>query len=297
MFRFTTLLLVGGCPYVFEQPNLSNVDTDGRTPVTDSDFDGDTGDTEVGGPGAPTLTSLEVTPRLDAVVFTFSVADVENDLVGGSLRVTDGIDTFLVAIPGDLDVWDPFGLSKATVLLGEWIDCDTPSVDRTWTVTPTDFADHVGTSLDAFLHIAALGRLPESGNRWPQDAHRVDEAPPFMGCVTYTYDPDEPGTMREQLFNDLEGVFFVTPESRDYRVSLTWAPDADLDVYVLPDPIVDVDGDGNPDVAAFSTTYSRPEQAVVTADAGDSWLFDPTFFDLVSGGLPPFDGFFLVSPE
>lgn len=292
VFRFSALLLVSGCPYVFSEPDFGNVDDPSGDP-----FVQDSAPDPVGGEGAPSVTSFSVTPRLDGAIVSFSASDAEGDLVGGSVVVTDGTETWTLSIPDDLDRWNPDGVSKATLPLGAWIGCDSPDVDRTFSLVPIDFAGNEGAPRDASFHITTVGTLPENGNRWPQDAHRLDVSPPFMGCVTFEADPDEPGSVREQLFGDVEAMFFVTPLAGAYRVALTWAPAADMDIFVLSDPLLDADGDEIPDVTCESTTYSMPEQTVLSARAGDSWLFDPTFFDLLPGGDPPFDAFFLISPE
>lgn len=295
------LLLLSGCPFVFGPPNLTNVE--GGTPFTDTvegntDLDGDAD------PSAPTVVSFEVVPRMTQVVLHFAIADADNDLVGGSLSVSDGTTGRTFDIPGDVDVWDPLGTS--TILLPmvprpgtqSWLDCNTP-VHETWSAVPIDLEGNVGLSVQASLDIVALGSLPEGDGLGPLGQHVVSEVPPFMGCVGYEIDPDDPRSDNQQLARDVEAIEFTTPPG-GYVAETQWDPanGADIDLYVHFYPIVDV----NPqDMIADSIDFSvtdgpSPEQATWSATNDQAWLMDLLFFQIL-GGEPPFEAQFLVSPE
>ncbi len=225
--RILALTLLGGCPFLFEPPDLSRVDgppvgeadTDTDTDV-DTDTDTDTEPTAETGisPDAPTVLSFEAAPHILTTTFLFSVADLQQDFSGGRLTVTDGTVTEVFEIPADIPDFNGNGLNRVRIdRPAGWIDCES-DLHETWTLVITDRAGHDSAPATAPLDVVAQ-RLPETGNQphdpWPGGT------PPFVACVTRSADPLDATPAGIQLANDYEFVRFELP-SGTFRTELAW---------------------------------------------------------------------------
>ncbi|MCB9687015.1 MAG: hypothetical protein H6735_18390 [Alphaproteobacteria bacterium] len=282
--RPLALLTLTGCPFIFEPPDLSNVDggsdtdtdvftdtdadadadtdsdtdsdtdadTDSDTDAdTDSDTDADTdSDTDTGIPGdPPSVVALHVIPHFDDARLEFSIADVDGDLIGGNIEFSDGTNVFVKQIPGDLDVWDQFGTSMVTVPQPvNRFQCGIDMVQN-WTARATDFAGHRGASFPVTLTVPSYGVLPDRNNNWPQASHQEwqNQDPPLHACTQYEDDPTNAASINTDLRNEVEGMFLDVASASTLRAEIRWMPAADFDVivYVLNSNRGTVDNNGD----------------------------------------------------
>jgi hypothetical protein len=306
-----TVVVLAGCPFLFEPPDESNVPGgDAQNPDGDADTDGDAdsdadsdADTDVD-ENAPSIPSFTVSPRLDSVLVRFSIADLDDDLVGGTIVISNGSSEYPLAIPGEIvPSWEPNGISIVELPTQLPIDCSEP-VNQTWTITATDLAGHSGPAKEFQLGIPAVGVVPE-GFVWPEP-HLVSDFPPFSGCVEYEQaDPDDTTTpVRNQLRADFEAVGFTTPSTGNYIIEVDWdhSNPYDTDVYVyymVGGTTVDLNpADGYADtITSAYTVGDVAEQVTFAATAGDDWMVDFPFWNFYPDTTQPYRAMFLVTPE
>lgn len=300
VMRTSWLWILCGCPYVFGPPDLSEVD--GGPPGAEGDPDTDAEiDTSLDPPASipPVVSSFEVVPRLSEVVLHFALSDPDTELVGSALSLSDGTNQWTVAIPEELDVWEPLGISSVALSIppipgtSSWLDCETP-VHQVWSAIPVDVDGTVGVAVDAALDIEALGLLPEVGqNLWPDDHTVVSEAPPFMGCVSHELRPGGGYEPDVELARDFEALRFTSDDSDIYVAQLVGSNTnpVDINLFVFGWPNVN-------EIAGSSlTSGSGSEQLSWNAGFGESWLVEFPFFSLLGGGSPPFRSQFLIAPR
>ena len=279
-----------GCPYLFDPPDLSHV------PCSGDGCD----DTATLPGSAPTVVQFEVSPRSDGVVVHFALADLDADLVGGSIDLSDGSKHYVLSVPADIDEWEPSGTSTVTLYRGPWLDCTTP-VSESWTLVPTDLAGHAGEAGATELVVAAIGLLPETPqpNLWPTDGATVPNPPPLMGCASWEVDAGDPRPDNQQLREDVEALYVTTPAPGDYVVQLWWTTACDVDLTIYPYPLVDeAPSDGYYDTIATSWNFGNvAEEATFRGIPSESWFVDFDFYEPLQGQSPPFQATFLVTPQ
>src|SRR5688572_23653813 len=100
--------LLGGCPFVFSGPDLSNVDAS-----PDASGTGDTGPQTTGPFDAPDVVSLTGRRALDFLRLEVELFDEDYDLVGGSVELSSSEgDTLSLKIPDDISRWQADGVSS-----------------------------------------------------------------------------------------------------------------------------------------------------------------------------------------
>ncbi len=315
MVRPGAVLFLAGCPYIFGPPDMSNVSDDGGNdddPTdgdadtdsdSDSDADGDTDedtdtiDTDIDPILLPVVTTFDISPRLEALTIQLEVTDVQNDLDGGSLEISDGTDIITLDIPGDLDDWNGQGVLSNHVLPLDktWLfpdldpgvafdpDCDVGS-DLTWSLTAVDAAGHRSAPLETRLVVAAFGVLPE-----PDFPYIAVGVPPFVVCAEFE------GATDFGRYNDFEFVEFSSQTTDTYLFELAWEKQVDLDIllYELPSG---AEVYTYPDGQDFG--YDPPEDLRWPLDGGQGWVAQVRYWETPIGNNdPPYLGRLLVTPE
>ena len=149
------LPLLAGCPYIFGDPDLANVDvglpvdtddtddTDVDT-VTDPDTDTDTDVTPTIPGDPPTVTSGRVAlVFIDRLEIEFSVVDPDADLLGGTLELLDGTNVLQTwNLPEDIPGWDPAAVNPIVHYVT--IPCTGYAPDLQLVVS--DFAGHTSAA-------------------------------------------------------------------------------------------------------------------------------------------------------
>jgi hypothetical protein len=292
------LLALAGCPYIFDEPDTSNVDddkpeTDGDTDAdTDADADSDTDvDTDTDGDAdAPEVLSFDVSPRMNGIVLRFELDDPQDNLDGGAIEVSNGSDEWTIQIPGGIDDWNPSAPSEDLLALdNEWLfpglDAGTPDCgagsDLTWTLTAVDAEDHRSVPASERLVVAGEGIVAEPD--YP--ALPVGSDPPFVICGEF------PQSGEVGRSNDIDIFTFVTPEAGTYWFELEWQETADMDFYVFTQPGGEI---------AIPNTYSYGygyEFGLLQVDVGGTeWLGQIDYFEAPLDE-PPYVGRLLVTPE
>jgi hypothetical protein len=300
VFRQSWLLLLAGCPYIFDEPDLSNVDDGGDDDTTDdgdadTDVDADTdtdsdADTDTPGGERPDVLSFTVSPRMNGLVLRFELDDADDDLDGGDVEISDGTNSWTVAIPGGIDDWNPGGPSEHLLPLAqEWLfpgldvgtpDCSAGS-DLTWTLTAIDAANHRSTAASDRLVVEGVGIIVEPD--YPVQQVTVD--PPFVICGEFP----QAGEIGRSY--DLDLFSFDTPVAGTYWFELDWEKSADLDfyIYTVPDGDIAIPG-------TYEYSYTGPETGMLEVDAGDEWLGQIDYYT-APANEPPYLGRMLITPE
>jgi len=300
VFRSGWLLVLAGCPYIFEEPDTSNVDDD--KPDTDDDDDGDAdtdsdtdsdgdADTDTDGDAdAPEVQSFTVSPRMNGIVLRFELDDPNDDLDGGELEVSNGVDaTWTLSIPGEIDDWNPGGPSEDVLGLdAEWlfpgVDTDSPDCgagsDLTWTMTAVDDAGHRSAPKSVRLIVEGAGAIPEPD--YP--VQQIAEEPPFVICGEF------PQLGETGRFNDQDLFNFVIPDAGTYWFELEWNKTADMDFFVYTVPEGDI---AIPDTYLYG--YGFEFGILEVGVAGSEWLGQVDWFD-GPANEPPYVGRLLVTP-
>ena len=190
------LLILAGCPFIFDEdsdsdapladrPGLDDPTADADTDVdadTDADSDADTdtdptrpgtGETGLVEEGAPRVTSLEVQVLWDAIVLEFTLEDDDGDLDGGSLAWSDdGVNFTALTIGGQLDTWNSANGEGTLVLPGIDRVCGKVDIEETFTLRPTDAAGLTGADADVDMTVDV------------HDLDSVDRRSSTIGVVT-----------------------------------------------------------------------------------------------------------------
>lgn len=223
-------LVLAGCPYIFGEPDLANVDgqpvdTD-VAPDTDVDTETDTEPPTIPG-DTPQVTSADVeVVYVDHLALAFSVVDADVDLLGGTVRLLDGTNELQSwDIPDDLPDWDPAGVN--------WLDhyvpipCTGYSPDLRLVVE--DLAGHASEPFLVPFSVAPVAApsgsttvvalaVPSLPATWCSTANLVNAAPP----------------VEDDYFT------FSNPVDGELLISLDWDPallvDIDLVLYTAPGP-------------------------------------------------------------
>jgi hypothetical protein len=310
--RTGAVLLLAGCPYIFEPPDMSNVEdeggdddpTDGDADTdadSDSDADADTdtdsdsdADTDIDPALFPVVTAFELSPRMDGVWLEFTVTDTQGDLSGGTIEIDNGEDTWSLDIPGDIDDWNLPGPSFHFLENDNWLfpdldpgaaydpDCGV-GTDLTWSLTAVDAAGHVSDPFDTTLTIPAFGVLPE-----PDYPYTFVGDPPFVLCATW----DDPFDFQRAL--DFEVVEFSTPVTANYLFEMEWEKQVDLDffLYELPnyDFVYTYDG--------YDYSFGPFEDLDHVLQGGRAWALELSYYATPAGqNDPPYVARVLATEE
>ncbi len=235
------LPLLAGCPYLFDAPDLGNVDagvpgdtddtddTDIDTvPDTDTETDTDTDVTPTIPGDPPTLTSGEVTlVHIDHLELAFSVVDPDADLLGGMVELLDGTNVLQTwSIPDQIIPWDPVGVNRVEHYVP--IPCTGYAPDLQLVVT--DFAGHVSAPLAVPLEVVPVAAPSSSSTVVALAVPSV----PATWCST--------GNLVNADANPVEDDYFTfsNPTSSELLISADWDPallvDIDVLLYTTPGP-------------------------------------------------------------
>ncbi len=231
-------LMLAGCPYIFGPPEIvTNTDSatilDTATPYpTDSIHT-----PSETNPDAPQLSELSVSARHDHVLLDFRVADMDGDLVGAVLTVDRGGTTHSFVVPSELDTWDQFGISTASVPV------DTPcnGYAEVWDVTITDLGGSTSPTATVGATVDGYGVLD----------------PGLSDVGSLVYPSTICGTVEED--GQLDTISFVPPDEVRLQFDLHWDdPSADLDLWVFQG-IVEIGRSNGPSPAPETVTVDLRE--------------------------------------
>jgi hypothetical protein len=237
----SALPLLLGCPYIFGGPDMSNVPGPRPGPTTvptdtgaPTSVDTSTGLTETGSPGstdtapttgsadtglgtpgtAPELVDAEMFYRWHGLGVSVVLADVDGDLEGGTLVITDQGTEHPFLIPDDLAFFDAkTGEARASFRPLDYCD----GIDRQLTVRITDAKGNTSIPVALQAEVFGVGKLVETGE---YTTVLGDIEVPAVFCAEATDDYDS------------DAFDFIVPSPAEYTFTLGWDGKADLDFSV-----------------------------------------------------------------
>ena len=218
-------LVLSGCPFVFGPPDLTNValETDADTDV-DSDADADTDtdvDTDTTIPGAtPLVVSAAVQfTAIDHIDIQFSIADSDDDLLGGKVRLFDGTNELEAwDIPADILIWDPAGLSTVE----HFVPIPCTGYHPELSLVVDDLAGHVSAKLPIVYDVVSVA-VPSGPTT--NTGILVPSLPATFCSATNLVNSDfQKPPMEDDYFS------FTNPIASNLILSVDWDPALEVDI-------------------------------------------------------------------
>jgi len=217
-------------------------------PTVVSGLTGDTGPVGT----APVIEELTLGYRYDGMVIAATLSDVDGDLDGGSVTLTDGKASETYLLPDDVISWDPkTGEARFSYRPSDYCD----GIDRSFRVYATDSRGNSGGDAPVSADIFGVGKLVETGSYFTP-VGEIEVPAVFCAEADTGYDEDY--------------VQFRVPTPGLYDVTLGWEGAADLDLWLSR----------NYYTVASSITFSvdPPERLEANLATGDQYVMEVLWY-------------------
>lgn len=250
-----SLSILGGCSNSFGLLLFEGADTG----LIDSARSDDSGDGGQGGGVAPTLSGFTAEEDGERVRFSFRATDADDDLNGGTVKVTLGGAEHSFAYPSEVSL---AGDGSASVTV------NASSLDRgrdyDCTLVVTDRAAHRSDTARATLTLGPWSVEVDENGDTPADITGIGriEVPAIVSGDVY-----RSGNNGAEYTADIDVVKFTVPQTGSYSVILQWtATGADYDLFLMETGPITIDS------AAASST-NPPEVTSGTLRTGVDYFF------------------------